>query len=105
MHKGDVHDPRVAVIEVQVDEVRYWISTENSLTKIVNLSAATLTGRAAAPGELRSLNKEEVRCRLWNCQGGKLMDTYTDCSPSGYSGEALINVHAWRILTFAYGFS
>ena len=60
VHKGDVHDPRVAVIEVIVDSVRYWVSTENSVTKIVNLSAATITGRAAAPGELRMINKDEV---------------------------------------------
>ena len=55
-----MHDPRVAAIEVSVDEVRYWVSTENAVTRIVNLSAATITGRAAAPGELRTLHKDEV---------------------------------------------
>ena len=50
----------MAVIEVQVDEVRYWVSTESTVTKLVDVSAAALTGRTAAPGELRTITQDEV---------------------------------------------
>ncbi|THH02078.1 hypothetical protein EW026_g710 [Hermanssonia centrifuga] len=61
VHKGDQHDPRVTVIEILVDEVRYWLSTESTVAKMVDISTAALTGRASAPGELRTIGKEEVQ--------------------------------------------
>lgn len=62
MHKGDQTDPRVAVIEVVPDSVRYWLSTSNTLTKAADIVASAATGRTSAPGQLRTITKDEV-CR------------------------------------------
>ena len=62
IHKGDQNDPRVAVIEVFPEEVRYWLSTSNTLTKAADIVASAATGKVSAPGELRTITKEEVRC-------------------------------------------
>ncbi|KAF9010667.1 hypothetical protein BDQ17DRAFT_1397328 [Cyathus striatus] len=50
VHKGDANDPRVAVIEVVPDEIRYWITTKSKI------------GRATSvPGELRTITKDEIQ--------------------------------------------
>ncbi|KAI0085163.1 hypothetical protein BDY19DRAFT_967407 [Irpex rosettiformis] len=61
VHKGDQNDPRVAVIEVIPDSIRYWLSTENALTKAANIAASAISGGTAVPGELRTITKDEVR--------------------------------------------
>ena len=60
VHKGDQNDPRVAVIEVIPNEVRFWTSTENAVTKAANIITSAVTGKVAAPGELCTLTKAEV---------------------------------------------
>ena len=60
MHKGDQNDPRVAVIEVIPEEVRYWLSTSNIVTKTADIVASAVFGKVAAPGELRTLSNDEV---------------------------------------------
>lgn len=87
-----MHDPRVAVIEVQVDEVRYWLSTENALTKIVNLSAATITGRAAAPGELRWLSKDEVWSLSYITITLLILPCRADCSSPRHPGKEALKL-------------
>lgn len=61
IHKGDQNDPRVAVIQVVPEEVRFWISTGNVVTKAADIVTSAVTGKVAAPGELCTLTKEEVR--------------------------------------------
>ena len=61
MHKGDQNDPRVAVIEVIPDEIRYWVVTRGSVGRTVEVAVGAISGRAAAPGELRTISKDEVR--------------------------------------------
>ncbi|KAI0339782.1 hypothetical protein BDW22DRAFT_543250 [Trametopsis cervina] len=61
IHKGDKDDPRVAVIEVVPDSVRYWLSTSNALTKAADIVASAATGRTSAPGELRTIAKDEIQ--------------------------------------------
>ena len=63
VHKGDQHDPRVALIEVVPDEVRYWVATRGALGRAVDVAVSAVTGKGAAPGELRTLSKDEVRAR------------------------------------------
>ena len=60
IHKGDQNDPRVAVIEVIPDEVRYWLSTANIATKMADIVASAVTGKVAAPGQLVTLTHDEV---------------------------------------------
>ena len=61
IHKGDQNDPRVAIIEVIPDEIRYWLSTANIATKMADIVASAVTGRVAAPGQLVTLTHDEVR--------------------------------------------
>lgn len=60
VHKGDENDPRVAVIEVVPDEVRYWLATSGSISRGVQEIASAAQGKIAIPGELRTITKEEV---------------------------------------------
>jgi hypothetical protein len=58
IHKGDETDPRVAVIEVIPDEIRYWLAS--SLPVSVQEVASTVQGKVTVPGELRTITHEEV---------------------------------------------
>ncbi|CCL99100.1 uncharacterized protein FIBRA_01114 [Fibroporia radiculosa] len=61
VHKGDQHDPRVAVIEVVPEEIRYWLSTQGSVGRAVNVAYSAISGKTAAPGELRTITKDEIQ--------------------------------------------
>lgn len=60
IHKGDAMDPRVSVIEVIPDEIRYWYPTEGKIMRAIEIGVDALTGRVASPGELRTLTLKEV---------------------------------------------
>lgn len=60
VHKGDEGDPRVAVIEIIPDEVKYWISKQSAISRTVQVAVGAAMGKATAPGELRTIRKEEV---------------------------------------------
>lgn len=59
VHKGDENDPRVAVIEVVPDEIRYWLAS--SLPMSAQRAASTVQGKVTVPGELRTITKEEIQ--------------------------------------------
>ncbi|KAI0655894.1 hypothetical protein C8Q70DRAFT_1047053 [Cubamyces menziesii] len=61
VHKGDQNDPRVAVIEVIPAEIRYWIATRGKIGQAVEIAVGAVTGKTAAPGELRTITKEEIQ--------------------------------------------
>jgi hypothetical protein len=69
VHKGDENDPRVSLIEVIPDEIRYWYATRTKLGQVVEVGISAVTGKAASPGELREITKDEVSTlycqRLW----------------------------------------
>jgi hypothetical protein len=60
VHKGDANDPRVSIIQVIPDEIRYWYSTKGRISRAVVVSVSTMTGKTATPGELRTITKDEV---------------------------------------------
>lgn len=60
IHKGDENDPRVVIIEVVPDEVRYWLATSGAISRGVQEVAQAARGKVAVPGELRTITKEEV---------------------------------------------
>ena len=60
MHTGDSTDPRVSLIEVVPSEVRYWLATEGTLRRTVEITVDAALGRTSSPGELRTIAKEEV---------------------------------------------
>ncbi|KLO19448.1 hypothetical protein SCHPADRAFT_864899 [Schizopora paradoxa] len=61
VHKGDVNDPRVTLIEVVPEEIEYWVSRHGVIGRTVEVAAAAVTGKGHAPGELRVISKEEIQ--------------------------------------------
>ncbi|PPQ63692.1 hypothetical protein CVT24_004577 [Panaeolus cyanescens] len=59
VHKGDSNDPRVALIRVVPNEIRYWYVTKGKVGRAVEIGVGALTGQAATPGELRTITKKE----------------------------------------------
>lgn len=62
-HKGDENDPRVSIIEVIPEEIRYWIATQGTVQRGINVAVSAVTGKIAAFGELRMITSEDVRLR------------------------------------------
>jgi general stress protein 26 len=60
VHKGDEDDPRVALIEVVPDEIRYWLATSGSISRGVQEIASAVQGKVTIPGEMRTITKDEV---------------------------------------------
>ncbi|KZP22403.1 hypothetical protein FIBSPDRAFT_739199 [Athelia psychrophila] len=61
VHKGDENDPRVSIIEVVPDEIRYWITKSGTISQGAQVAFGAVTGHAAAPGELRTISKDEIQ--------------------------------------------
>ncbi|GAA5923916.1 hypothetical protein JCM3775_005547 [Rhodotorula graminis] len=57
---GEPGDPRIAVIQVIPDEIRYWIKTRTSLGQTVEVLKGAITGETAAPGNLRTISSAEL---------------------------------------------
>lgn len=60
VHKGDENDPRVSVIEVIPEEIRYWVTHSNAVIRAAQVAASAAMGKATAPGELRTITKAEI---------------------------------------------
>jgi hypothetical protein len=60
IHKGDENDPRVVMIEVVPDEVRYWLAKSGAFSRVIQETTQATRGKVAIPGELRTITKEEV---------------------------------------------
>ena len=60
IHKGDETDPRVSVIELVPDEIRYWFATKGRVGQAIDIGTHALTGKVSSPGELRTISKQEV---------------------------------------------
>jgi hypothetical protein len=61
VHKGTADDPRVSVIEVVPDEIRYWVPTKGSIARVAEVAISSVTGKVTAPGELRTITQPEVK--------------------------------------------
>ncbi|EPQ57235.1 hypothetical protein GLOTRDRAFT_58450 [Gloeophyllum trabeum ATCC 11539] len=61
VHKGNEEDPRVSVIEVVPEDIRYWKSTESSIARGIETAIDAATGRVAVPGELIAITKQEIQ--------------------------------------------
>lgn len=60
LHTGDENDPRVSLIEVIPEEIRYWYVTKGKVGRAVEIGVGAVTGKTASPGELRTITKQEV---------------------------------------------
>jgi len=67
VHKGDENDPRVSIIEVVPEEIRYWMPTKGTIGRAIETGISAMTGKVAAPGELRTITKAEVRIAFQTC--------------------------------------
>jgi len=65
VHKGDSTDPRVSVIQVVPEEIRYWYPTKGKVLRAVEIGVDALTGQVASPGELRTITPAEVCVLNW----------------------------------------
>lgn len=61
VHKGDADDPRVSVIKVAPNEIRYWVATSGAVGRALEHAKGAVTGKLTAPGEIRTITSEEVR--------------------------------------------
>ncbi|KAI0645935.1 hypothetical protein C8Q79DRAFT_1091939 [Trametes meyenii] len=61
VHKGDQNDPRVAIIEVVPEEIRYWVATRSKIGQAVDVAFSAITGKTAAPGDLRTITTNEIQ--------------------------------------------
>lgn len=69
VHKGDAEDPRISVIEVVPDEIRYWVATKGSVARAAEVALSSVTGKTVVPGELRTITQPEVLvCPLFSSQ-------------------------------------
>ncbi|KAM0789302.1 hypothetical protein ACM66B_000142 [Microbotryomycetes sp. NB124-2] len=59
-HTGDYNDPRVAVIRVEPEEIRYWYKTSTAIGQAFEVAKGAITGETAAPGVLRTLGKQDL---------------------------------------------
>ena len=59
-HRGDENDPRVVVIEVVPNEIRYWLAKSGSISRGVQEVVKTVRGEVSIPGEMRTIVAEEV---------------------------------------------
>lgn len=60
VHDGSPSDPRVSVLEVNVDEIRHFAHTKTSIGTAVDIITSTITGSTATPGEIRTITREEI---------------------------------------------
>ncbi|KAF6763094.1 hypothetical protein DFP72DRAFT_986845 [Ephemerocybe angulata] len=61
VHKGDENDPRISLIEVIPDEIRYWYVTRGKIGRAMEVGVGAVTGKVASPGELRTITKQEIQ--------------------------------------------
>ncbi|KAH9080536.1 hypothetical protein EDB83DRAFT_2339971 [Lactarius deliciosus] len=59
-HKGDENDPRVVVIEVVPNEVRYWLAKSGGTSSGVQEVVKDVRGEVSILGELRTITEKEV---------------------------------------------
>ncbi|KAF7361934.1 hypothetical protein MVEN_00538400 [Mycena venus] len=61
VHHGSADDPRVSVIEVVPQEIRYWVATKGSIARAADAAISKVTGNASAPGEMRTITQAEIQ--------------------------------------------
>jgi len=61
VHKGDENDPRISLIRVVPDEIRYFKATRGAVGRAVETGINAFTHGVSTPGELITITSEEVR--------------------------------------------
>jgi len=68
---GSPSDPRIAVFEVSVDEIRHFHQEKTAIGTAVDIISSTLSGSMATPGSIRTITGEEI-ASAW--KAGKLQE-------------------------------
>lgn len=60
VHDGSANDPRVAVLEVSIEEVRHFHQEKTVIGTVIDVVASTVKGETATPGDIRQISGEEI---------------------------------------------
>ncbi|WRT70086.1 uncharacterized protein IL334_007080 [Kwoniella shivajii] len=60
VHDGTPSDPRIAVFQVTVDEIRHFHQEKTTVGLLVDVVSSAISGSTASPGSLRTITKEEI---------------------------------------------
>jgi len=60
VHKGDSNDPRISLIQVVPNEIRYWKTNKGKIGRELEVGVDAMIGRTAIPGELRTITEDEI---------------------------------------------
>ncbi len=60
VHTGKPDDPRMAVVEIKVDEIRHFHQQKTQLGTVVDVVTSAISGSTATPGEIRTITKEMI---------------------------------------------
>ena len=60
VHDGSASDPRVAVLEVTVEQIRHFYQKRTTLGTVADVVASAVTGNVAQPGEIRQIEGKEI---------------------------------------------
>jgi hypothetical protein len=60
VHTGKPEDPRMAVVEVKVDEIRHFHQKKTSIGTAIDVVASAISGSTAQPGEIRVISAREI---------------------------------------------
>lgn len=60
VHTGEPSDPRIAVFEVKVDEIRHFHQQKTSVGTVVDIVSSAISGSTATPGEIRTITGQEI---------------------------------------------
>ncbi|KAF7321273.1 Protein bli-3 [Mycena kentingensis (nom. inval.)] len=61
IHTGKADDPRISIIEVVPNEIRYWVPTKGAIGRAADTAMGMVTGKATAPGEIRTIDQTEIQ--------------------------------------------
>ncbi|CAG7850661.1 SubName: Full=Related to BLI-3 blue-light-inducible Bli-3 protein {ECO:0000313/EMBL:CCA68312.1} [Serendipita indica DSM 11827] len=61
VHNSTPSDPRISIITVKTQSVRYWYSTQGAVSHALDTARAAVTGKLTVPGELYTLSSQEIQ--------------------------------------------
>ena len=60
VHTGKPSDPRMAVVEVKIDEIRHFHQVKTTIGTLVDVVTSAVSGSTATPGQIRTITGEEI---------------------------------------------
>ncbi|KAK4683679.1 hypothetical protein P7C73_g6554, partial [Tremellales sp. Uapishka_1] len=60
VHDGGPTDPRIACMQVKVDEIRHFHQERTQIGTIVDIVSSAIGGNVATPGSIRTITGEEI---------------------------------------------